>query len=164
MGKSVILCNKMVKMSDNSFSGEFEVTIDTKGRILVPGGLKKQLPDTNTSFVISRGFEKCLTFYTPQSWEMVIKKIKDLNDFDPKVRAFRRQFLGGATQVELDAAGRLLLPQVLREFASLDKNIIIAAALDRFEIWDAATYKKFFDSISADDFSLLAQEVMQKKD
>jgi MraZ protein len=64
-----------------------------------------------------------------------------LNDFDPKVREFRRQFLGGATEVELDSANRMLLPQTLKEFAGLGKDIVLAAALDRFEIWDAGKYK-----------------------
>jgi len=76
------------------------------------------------------------------------------------VRQFRRQFLGGATEVELDAAGRILLPPTLREFALPGKEIVLAAALDRFEIWDASKYKQLFEDFSADAFSNLAQEVM----
>jgi MraZ protein len=86
-----------------------------------------------------------------------------LNDFDPKVRQFRRQFLGGATEIELDGAGRMLLPGTLREFAGLNKDIVLAAALDRFEIWDASKYTQLFEDFSPDAFSNLAQEVMAEK-
>lgn len=144
----------------NGFHGEYEATVDAKGRFLLPGGLKKQLPEGETHFILSRGFEKCLTLYPIKSWELIIAKISQLNDFDPKVRQFRRQFLGGATEVELDSASRMLLPASLKEFAILGKDIIIAAALDRFEIWNANKYKQLFEDFSPDAFSDLAKEVM----
>lgn len=147
----------------NGFHGEYEATVDQKGRFLLPGGLKKQLPEGENRFILSRGFEKCLTLYPLKSWEQIIAKISQLNDFDPKVREFRRQFLGGATEVELDSAGRMLLPQTLKEFAGISKNIILAAALDRFEIWDAGKYKQLFEDFSPEAFSNLAAEVMGDK-
>ncbi len=145
------------------FHGEYEATVDAKGRFLLPGGLKKQLPEEESRFILSRGFEKCLTLYPLKSWELIIAKISKLNDFDPKVRQFRRQFLGGATEIELDGAGRMLLPGTLREFAGLNKDIVLAAALDRFEIWDASKYTQLFEDFSPDAFSNLAQEVMAEK-
>jgi MraZ protein len=145
------------------FHGEYEATVDAKGRFLLPGGLRKQLPEGESRFILSRGFEKCLTLYPLKSWELIIAKISKLNDFDPKVRQFRRQFLGGATEIELDGAGRMLLPGSLREFAGLNKDIVLAAALDRFEIWDASKYTQLFEDFSPDAFSNLAQEVMAEK-
>jgi len=145
------------------FHGEYEATVDAKGRFLLPGGLKKQLPEGEGRFILSRGFEKCLTLYPLKSWEIIIAQISQLNDFDPKVRQFRRQFLGGATEIELDNAGRMLLPASLKEFAGLSKDIILAAALDRFEIWDAGKYKQLFEDFSPEAFSSLAQEVMTEK-
>ena len=142
------------------FHGEYQSTIDAKGRFLLPGSLKKQLVEGENRFIVSRGFEKCLTLYPLKSWQNILDRISQLNDFDPKVRQFRRQFLGGATEVELDAAGRILLPPTLREFALPGKEIVLAAALDRFEIWDASKYKQLFEDFSADAFSNLAQEVM----
>ena len=147
----------------NGFHGEYEATVDAKGRFLLPGGLKKQLPEGEGRFILSRGFEKCLTLYPIKSWELIIAKISQLNDFDPKVRQFRRQFLGGATEVELDSANRMLLPPTLKEFAGLSKDIVLAAALDRFEIWDAGKYKQLFEDFSPEAFSSLAQEVMAGK-
>ena len=146
-----------------SFIGEYESTIDTKGRFLLPGGVKKQLPgEENAVFVINRGFEKCLTLFPIQSWKPIFKEISQLNDFDPKVREFRRYFLNGATQVELDNAGRLLLPKNLLEHASLEKDIVIVSAVNKLEIWDKIKYQQFFESFSPEAFSKLANEVMNK--
>jgi MraZ protein len=142
------------------FLGEYEATLDAKGRFLLPAGLKKQLPENAMPFVINRGLEKCLTLYPQTSWEPIYAQISKLNDFDPKVREFRRFFLNGATEVEPDTAGRLLLPQNLKEYAGLTKDIVLVSAVDKIEIWDSAAYKKLFESFSPDNFSNLAQLVM----
>jgi MraZ protein len=145
------------------FLGEYESTLDAKGRFLLPAGFKKQLAEGETRFVISRGFEKCLNLYPEKSWEPIFEKISHLNDFDPKVREFRRQFLGGATEIELDTAGRLLLPSSLKDFAGLQKEMVLVAALNKIEIWDAGKYKQLFESFSPEAFSNLANEVMAEK-
>jgi MraZ protein len=168
--EKVLFCVKSISHHSNplkmtGFLGEFEVTLDTKGRFLLPAGLKKQLPEgENTHFVINRGFEKCLSLYPMQSWEPLYAKISTLNDFDPKVREFRRYFLNGATEVELDSAGRLLLPQNLKDYAELEKDVILVSAVDKLEIWSVENYRKFFESYSPADFSNLAQQVMVKND
>ncbi len=146
------------------FLGEYESTIDAKGRFLLPAGFKKQLPEADVqSFVINRGFEACLTLYPYPNWEPIFNSINELNDFDPKVREFRRIFLNGATQVELDSAGRILLPKNLLQHASLEKDIVLVSALNKIEIWDKVKYQQFFDSFSPETFSALANEVMNKK-
>jgi len=143
------------------FLGEYEVTIDPKGRFLLPAGFKKQLqPEDADRFVINRGFEKCLSLYPLSSWNPLAEKINALNDFDPKTRAFKRYFLNGATLVEPDSAGRLLLPANLKEYASLEKDIVLAPAGNRMEIWNTSKYKEFFDSFSPESFSDLASDVM----
>jgi MraZ protein len=145
------------------FLGEFEVTVDVKGRFLLPASLKKQLPEgENTHFVINRGFEKCLSLYPKQSWDPLYAQISMLNDFDQRVRDFRRMFLNGATEVEIDSAGRLLLPGNLKEYAELGKDIVLVSAVDKIEIWSKENYMKFFESYSPNDFSALAQQVMVK--
>src|SRR3984885_5205799 len=119
------------------FLGEYEATLDSKGRFLLPAGFKKQLPEEGPAqFVINRGFEKCLTLYPIKIWEPIFARIGQLNDFDPKVREFRRYFLNGATMLELDSAGRLLIPQNLKEYAGLEKDIVLVSAVDKIEIWD----------------------------
>jgi MraZ protein len=145
------------------FNGEYEATVDAKGRFLVPGGLRKQMPEGDNRFMINRGFEGCLNMYPIQNWEKVIKEIMDKNDYEPKVRDFQRKFLAGATIVEIDGAGRLLIPPSLKQHAGLGKDIILAAIGNRVEIWDSGKYKQFFEDFSAEDFSNLAREVMADK-
>ncbi|MDX2047759.1 MAG: division/cell wall cluster transcriptional repressor MraZ [Chitinophagaceae bacterium] len=145
------------------FLGEYEATLDAKGRFLLPVGFKKQLPEgDNTRFVLNRGFEKCLSLYPVKSWEPIFEEISKLNDFDPKVREFRRYFLNGAIPLELDSAGRLLVPKNLMEHASLEKDIVLVAAVNKLEIWDKSKYQQFFESFSPEAFSTLAAEVMAK--
>src|SRR5215218_5397462 len=143
------------------FLGEYEATVDAKGRFLLPAGFKKQLPEEGGElFVINRGFEKCLTLYPMSSWEPIYSEISKLNDFDPKVREFRRYFLNGATILELDTASRLLIPPSLKEYASLEKDIVLVSAVNKLEIWEKTKYQEFFESFSPENFSSLAQEVM----
>ena len=145
------------------FLGEFEATLDPKGRFLLPAGIKKQLKEgENTQFVINRGFEKCLTLYPLNSWAPIYENIARLNDFDPKVREFRRYFLNGAISLELDSAGRLLIPKNLMEHAGLEKDIVLVSAVTKMEIWDKTKYQQFFDTITPDAFSSLAASVMVK--
>lgn len=143
------------------FLGEYEATLDPKGRFLLPAGIKKQLPeDEGSHFVINRGFEKCLTIYPMSSWTPLFERISKLNDFDPKVREFRRFFLNGAIATELDSAGRMLIPKNLMEHAGLEKDIVLVAAVNKIEIWSKSTYQQLFDTLSPDAFSELAAQVM----
>jgi len=93
--------------------GEYEATIDSKGRFLLPGGLKKQLSD-NETLVINRGIEKCLTLYPSKTWEALSDSLSKLNDFDEDTRTFKTILLRGASYAELDSAGRILLPPTLK--------------------------------------------------
>ena len=153
-GKNTFLILKM------NFHGQYDSTIDSKGRFLIPAGLRKQLPDGDNRFVISIGFEKCLTLYTIKEWEIVVAKMSQLNEFDAKARMFRRLFMGGATEVDLDAAGRMLIPQSLKEHVGLQKDIVLTADINKFEIWDESVYKKYLNQLSAEEYSALGTEVM----
>jgi MraZ protein len=143
------------------FIGEYEATLDAKGRFLLPAGFKKQLPESGVEvFVINRGFEKCLSLYTTESWQPLFSELGKLNDYDPKVRKFKRYFLNGAKQVTPDSAGRLLLPKNLMEYAGLEKDIVLVSAIDKLEIWDKTKYQQFFETFSPEAFSDLAKDVM----
>ena len=145
------------------FLGEYEVTMDAKGRFLLPVALKKQLAgETASQFVINRGIETCLTLYPMQSWEPIFSEVSKLNEFDSKVRQFRRYFLNGATNLELDTAGRLLLPKSLMDYAGLVKDIVLVSAVNKIEIWDKIKYTQFFETFSPQSYSELANEVMNK--
>ncbi len=143
-----------------SFHGQYNSTIDTKGRFLLPAGLRKQLPEGETRFMINRGFEKCITFYTINEWDVLVAKLSQLNEFDAKARMFRKIFMGGAIEVELDSAGRMLIPQFLKDHAGLKKDIVLTADINKFEIWDEDGYKQYINQLSDDAFSALANDVM----
>lgn len=139
--------------------GEYEVAMDTKGRFLLPAGFRKQLPEgSGDRFVINRGFESCLTLYPIETWNALTEKINKLNDFNPKVREFKRLFLNGANMVEVDSAGRLLLSKPLQEYSGIKKDIIFSAQGNKVELWDKDTYYNYI-SKHASGFSDLAAEV-----
>ena len=145
------------------FLGEYEATLDAKCRFLFPTRFRRQIPEGETgSFFINRGFERCLTLYPMKNWEPIFEEISNKNDFDAKVREFRRYFLNGIT-VDMDSAGRLLLPKNLMEYAGLQKDIVLLSAIDKIEIWDKDKYQQLFDTFSPEAFSALAQEVMAAK-
>lgn len=142
-----------------SFFGEYEVAIDAKGRFLLPSGFRKQLPEGAAErFVINRGFENCLTMYAMDSWSALSEKINKMNDFNPKVREFKRLFLNGATIVEVDSAGRILLPKPLQEYAGVKKDMVFSAQGNKVELWDKDTYYNYLRQ-HASGFSDLAAEV-----
>lgn len=125
----------------NGFLGEYEIAMDAKGRFLVPSGFRKQLPeDQNLQFVINRGSEKCLNLYTVQEWDKITGKLSKLNDFVPKVQLLKRLMLNGASVLEPDSAGRLLLPKSLQQYALLKKELVFSANINKVEIWDKDNY------------------------
>ena len=95
-----------------------------------------------------------------KTWEPLFAKVNGLNEFEPKQREFKRAFLNGATYVEPDTAGRILLPPSLKAYAGLEKDIVLMAAGDKIEIWDSNKYKQFFDSISSEALSDLGNLVL----
>jgi MraZ protein len=159
VGISVTLYRNMTVNNSIGFLGEYEVSIDAKNRFLVPAGFRKQLPEgAEDRFVINRGFENCLTVYTIESWSKLSEQINKLNDFNPKVREFKRLFLNGATIVELDAAGRFLLPKPLQEFAGIKKDMVFSAQGNKIELWDKEAYHNYIKANAA-GFSDLAATV-----
>jgi MraZ protein len=140
--------------------GEYEIAVDAKGRIMLPVGFRKQLPEgQGERFVINRGFENCLVLYPLESWTRLSEKVAKLNDFHPKVREFKRVFRNGANFVDADNAGRILLPKLLQDFAGIKKDIIFSAQGDKVELWDKENYQQYMSG-SAANFSDLASEVL----
>jgi MraZ protein len=144
--------------------GEFEVTLDAKGRFLFPSGLRKQLnPAAQETFMLNKGFEDCLTLYPMNEWEKLSEKLGKLNLFKPENRMFQRLFHQGAKQVVLDNAGRIHVPVTHTARVGLKKDAILIAYHDRIEIWDSARYFEMIDS-NMIDFANLADKVMGRID
>ena len=145
------------------FLGEYEATLDAKGRFLFPVGFKRQLPQEESQrFVINRGFKKNLNLYPIQNWDQLFDEIEKLSEFDPNVREFLDFFLNGATFVETDSAGRLLIPPNLKDQCGFTKDIVLVSRIKRIEIWDSNKYKQLFESFSEERYSNLANDVMNK--
>ena len=146
------------------FLGEYEATLDAKGRFLLPVGFKKQIEEESEKrFVINRGMEKYLSLYPWKTWESIFNDLNNLSDFDPEIRQFKRYFLNGATIMELDSAGRLLVPQNLKPHAGLEKDIVLLATGRIIEIWDKSKYTKFFAEFPTETVSSMANKHLNKK-
>ena len=144
----------------SGFIGEYHCKLDTKGRMLIPSDIKKQLaPSDQEQFVISRGVDDCLSMYTSSEWMVVMSKLRKLNRFKSKDRKFARMFQKGATKINVDNNGRLLLPKGLLGWARIKKEIVIVANVDLWEIWDRKTYENMMKD-DWDEFDQLAHEVM----
>lgn len=143
------------------FLGEYEVTLDAKGRFLLPAGIKKQLPEeAGDQFVIARGFEKCLTLYPKKNWDPILEELTKVSEYKAENREFLRYFTMGASLMELDSAGRLLVPPNLKQYAGLEKEVVMVSVINKIEIWDKSKYQQFFDSFSPEKYSDLAERVM----
>ncbi len=141
--------------------GTYECKADIKGRVMVPTSLKKQLaPVSASGFVIKRAvFQPCLELYPMEEWQLLMKKMSKLNRFNRKNNDFIRRFTAGVKMVEMDAAGRLLIPKDLASFAGIEKEIVISSAINIVEIWDKNNYEHAINE-AANDFADLAEEVM----
>jgi MraZ protein len=147
----------------SNFLGEFDCKLDTKGRMMIPVGLKKQLPEADSEgLVINRGFEKHLVIYTRKEWNKIVEDLSKLNQYEKKTREFIRYFTRGASELSLDAAGRVLLPKTLLEYAGIDAEVVLSCQFNKIEVWAAAAYDAQLDN-EPENFANLAEEVMGGK-
>lgn len=114
------------------FIGEYKHTIDAKKRLAIPAKFRKEL---GQKAVITRGMDECLVVYPSKEWNSLADKISKLPISQAEARKFTRVILGGAMNVELDSLGRILIPDYLKNYASLRKNVIITGLYNRLEIW-----------------------------
>lgn len=149
----------------NSLIGTYECKADAKGRLMLPAALKRQLlPALQKGFVLKRAvFQTCLELYPMDEWETLMKKVNKLNRFKKKNNDFIRRFTAGVKVIEVDNAGRLLIPKDLFAFAGMSKNIVVSSAINIIEIWDKDKYETAIDD-AALDFADLAEEVMGQDD
>lgn len=143
------------------FIGEYEVTIDSKGRFLLPAGLRKIMPEGTSMLVVNRGLDDCLNLYLPEDWKNVEDRLSEVNPYDSREnRMIRKALIAGAVYVEIDSAGRLNLPKKLADYASLDKELILAGDIEKVEIWDKARYEKLFESLTPEKVTEISKQVL----
>ena len=114
------------------FMGEYNHTIDAKGRLIIPSKFREALGD---EFVVTKGMDGCLFVFDNSEWQNFAEKLRELPMMEKEVRQFTRFFLAGAASVEVDKQGRILLPSVLREFADITKDAVLVGVGSRIEIW-----------------------------
>lgn len=139
----------------NGFVGEYLHTLDSKGRVALPVKFRESL---GPRFIVARGLDKCLFVYPSDEWAQVMDKLKTIPINQKDSRNFTRYFLSGATEAEPDKQGRVNLPQNLREYAGLIKDVFILGVGSRIEIWDKDSWEKTKIDLE-EGFSILAESV-----
>ncbi len=147
------------------FIGSYECKLDSKGRIMMPVAIKKQLnPILSKGFVIKRAvFNNCLELYPIDEWNVLMERVNSLNRFNKKNNDFIRRFTAGVRTINIDSSGRLLIPKNLISYVNIKKEIVISSTVNILEIWDKSNYEKAIDEATI-DFGSLAEEVMGNKD
>ena len=120
--------------------GEYKHTIDTKKRLAIPAKLRKEL---GKGAVLTRGLDNCLALYPLKEWQGMAKKLVQLPSGQIDVRGFNRIILAGAVSVESDKLGRILVPNYLKKYACLKKNVVIVGVYNRLEIWDEVKWENY---------------------
>lgn len=138
------------------FMGEYQHTIDEKGRMIIPAKFRDDLGD---QFVITRGLDNCLFVYPKEEWKVLEQKLKALPFTRSDARAFTRFFFSGATECELDKQGRVNIPGALRQHAKLEKECVVIGVSNRVEIWSREMWDDYY-SQSADSFSEIAEKIV----
>jgi MraZ protein len=131
---------------ERMFAGEYQHTLDDKGRVTMPARLREELGER---FVITRGLDQCLFVYPLNEWVKVEENLKKLPFTRSDNRAFTRLFFSGAAELEADRQGRVLIPQNLREHAGIEKEVMIIGVSNRVEVWSEQAWKTYSSEANA---------------
>ena len=137
------------------FMGEYNHTIDAKGRLIIPSKFREILGD---AFVVTKGLDGCLFVYDNEEWKRFEEKLRSLPITNKEARQFVRFFLAGATEAEVDKQGRILIPNVLREFAEITKDVVLVGVGSRIEIWSR---ERFEETASFEDMDDIAEHMAE---
>ncbi len=133
------------------FLGEFVHVIDGKGRLTVPAKFRAEL---DTTLVVTRGIDRCLALYPIPHWEELAEQVSELPLTDRQARAFRRLLFANASDVSPDGQGRILIPPRLREYASLDGEVVVVGLNDHIELWSAEAWDEEREHVEGDDVDI----------
>ena len=126
--------------------GEFQYSVDDKGRLIVPPAFRDFVED---GMVVTRGMEGCLYVFPLSSWQRIESRLTELPLTDPEARNFVRFFYSGAAKARLDSAGRITVPATLRAFAQVEGNVVVAGAPNRLEIWNEERWLSNLTAVQA---------------
>lgn len=126
--------------------GQYEHTIDSKKRLALPAKFRGELGD---KVIVTRGIDDCLVVYTEEEWKMTSEKLSRLPASQAEARSFARIMLAGAMELCLDKLGRILIPDYLKKYAGLEKNVVVCGLSNRLEIWDLAKWEGYKNQVEA---------------
>ena len=142
------------------FSGEYLNTLDAKNRVNIPAKFRKALdPINDRTFVITRGFDQCLTLYPIYEWNIVEQQLASLSSVRNRNRNFVRSIVRYASYVQYDRQGRIIIPDNLKVYSSISKDVIIIGMINKIEIWNPDKIKKYNSDINIDEFDDLADDI-----
>ncbi len=148
-----------------SFKGEYEHSVDAKGRVAFPAKLRKALnPDAQENFTLLRGLEPCLYLYPKDEWEQVERKLSGINSFTKQGRTVKRNFLRFAEDLSLDKQNRIPLPSHLMNWAAIDGTAIFIGSGERIEIWSPEKLEEVDSNLSFESYQDLFEQVMGDND
>ena len=141
--------------------GEYEHTLDDKNRLTLPAKFRQAL---GGGVVVTRGMDHCLFVFTREAWDdFVAARLEGLNPFSREARQMSRFMFSGATEIELDKQGRVMVPSPLIEHASLGREVVVAGVRDHVEIWDRAAWRKQLKEVEG-SVELVAERLAAKQD
>lgn len=139
------------------FMGEYQHTLDSKGRLIIPAKLRENL---GTSAVMTRGLDNCLFLFPLSEWKILEVKLKSLPLTKADARQFVRFFFSGATESEFDKQGRITIPQNLRDYSKIDKDVTVIGVSNRVEIWSTELWNEYM-SIAEESYEEIAENIVE---
>ena len=139
----------------NLVKGEYKHSIDAKGRLTMPAKLRDEL---GASFTVTKGLDGCLAVYPEKEWESLEDRIRALGNGE-KARRVKRYYFANAFDAQLDAQGRILIPAGLREFADLQKDVVVIGQLDHAEIWNSEKWRVYNEAIDAESVAADVEDI-----
>ncbi len=145
------------KWGTSMLIGEFHHNLDSKNRVMMPSKILDQLGE---EIIVTRGFEKCLLVYPVEKWDSIIAKFSELTITKSDTRKFMRILLSGATSCKFDSQKRICIPGVLKNYASIEKEVVILGIDDHLEIWSEEAYEEFLEE-NLESFAEIAEKIYE---
>ncbi len=145
------------------FYGEYEHTIDKKGRLIIPSKFRESFKEYDVEkLYITRGLDKCLFVFTESEWKSQESKFKSVSFTKSESRKFNRIYFAGASQIECDKQGRILIPKYLKEYAGIKRDVMIVGVSNRIEVWSRDAWQHYYNG-AKESFEDIAEKLMMQE-
>ncbi len=146
------------------FYGEYEHSIDKKGRLIVPSKFRESFKEYDIEkLYITRGLDKCLFMFTENEWKTQESKFKSVSFTKSEARKFNRMYFAGAIQIECDKQGRILIPKYLKDYAGIRRDVMIIGVSNRIEVWAKESWQDYYNN-SKESFEDIAERLMTQEE